>query len=350
MSNWQDNVRRVTPYVPGEQPQRPVIKLNTNENPYPPSPAAAAAIREFNSDLSRKYPDAAATELVSAIADVYGVEKDQVFVGVGSDDVLGMAFLTFFNGDKPILFPDVTYSFYDVWAELYRIPYRMIPLDENFRINPEDYLTENGGIVIANPNAPTSITMPVSDIRKILDANRNVTVIIDEAYVDFGGESCLPLLAEYDNLLVVQTYSKSRSMAGNRIGFAMAGREMIKALSDIKFAYNSYTMDQVTIRAGAASMRDTDYWKKTVAKVVETREAYLPKLQELGFTVLPSSTNFYFASHATVPADVIFEELKKRDIFVRHWKKPRIDNWLRITVGTDEEMDALIGALKDIVQ
>ncbi|MBO4653884.1 MAG: histidinol-phosphate transaminase [Lachnospiraceae bacterium] len=350
MATWQDNVRRVAPYVPGEQPQRPVIKLNTNENPYPPSPAAAAAMREFNSDLSRKYPDPSATELVTAIADVYGVDKDQVFVGVGSDDVLGMSFLTFFNGDKPILFPDVTYSFYDVWAELYRIPYRMIPLDENFRIRPEDYAVENGGIVIANPNAPTSIALPRDEIRRILDANRDVTVIVDEAYVDFGGESCLPLLAEYDNLLVVQTYSKSRSMAGSRIGFAIGSKEMIKALSDIKFAYNSYTMDHVTIRAGAASMRDVDYWKKMVAKVVATREKYLPKLQELGFTVLPTSTNFYFASHGKVPADEIFEELKKRDIFVRHWKKPRIDNWLRITVGTDEEMDALITALKEIIR
>ena len=349
MGTWQDNVRRVTPYVPGEQPQRPVIKLNTNENPYPPSPAAAAAIREFNSDLSRKYPDAAATELVTAIADVYCVDKEQVFVGVGSDDVLGMAFLTFFNGDKPILFPDVTYSFYDVWAELYRIPYRMIPLDENFRIHPEDYAVENGGVVIANPNAPTSIAMPREEIRRILDANRSVTVIVDEAYVDFGGESSLPLLAEYDNLLVVQTYSKSRSMAGNRIGFAFGSKEMIKALSDIKFAYNSYTMDRVTIRAGAASMRDTEYWRNTVAKVVATRDAYLPKLEKLGFAVLPTSTNFYFASHGKVPADVIFEELKKRDIFVRHWKKPRIDNWLRITVGTDEEMDALIEALSEII-
>jgi len=348
MNTWKDNVRRVTPYVPGEQPQRPVIKLNTNENPYPPSPAAAAAIAGFDCDLSRKYPDPEATELVSAIADVYGVAKEQVFVGVGSDDVLGMAFLTFFNGEKPILFPDVTYSFYDVWAELYRIPYRMIPLDREFRIRPEDYCVPNGGIVIANPNAPTSIALPLQQIRQILEANRDVTVIVDEAYVDFGGESALPLLREYDNLLVVQTYSKSRSMAGIRIGYAIGSREMIAALSDVKYAYNSYTMNRITILAGAAAMRDTEYWRETTGKIVATREKVIPKLLELGFKVLPSSANFLFATHRSIPAETIFEELKKRDIFVRYFKKPRIDNYLRITVGTDGEMETLLKALAQI--
>ncbi len=347
MGTWRDNVRRVNPYVPGEQPQRPVIKLNTNENPYPPSPAVLAILREMSGKPEagnrceaanlRKYPDAEVTELVNAISEVYGFDPAQIFVGVGSDDVLGMVFLTFFNGNAPILFPDVTYSFYDVWAELYRIPYRQIPLDENFRIRTEDYVNHDGpigGIILANPNAPTSVSLPLSEIRKILDANRDVAVVIDEAYVDFGGESVLPLLAEYDNLLVVQTYSKSRSLAGSRIGFAIGSAEMIKALSDIKYSYNSYTMDSLTIRIGAASMRDTDYWKATCAKIIATREAYRPKLEELGFTILPSSTNFYFATHKSVPAETIFTELKKRDIFVRFWNKPRINNHLRITIGT----------------
>ncbi|MBO4685268.1 MAG: histidinol-phosphate transaminase [Lachnospiraceae bacterium] len=362
MGTWRDNVRRVTPYVPGEQPQRPVIKLNTNENPYPPSPAVLAILREMSGKPEagnrceaanlRKYPDAEVTELVNAISEVYGFDPAQIFVGVGSDDVLGMVFLTFFSGNAPILFPDVTYSFYDVWAELYRIPYKQIPLDENFRIRTEDYTNHDGpigGIIIANPNAPTSVSLPLSEVRKILDANRDVAVVVDEAYVDFGGESALPLLAEYDNLLVVQTYSKSRSLAGSRIGFAIGSAEMIKALSDIKYSYNSYTMDSLTIRIGAASMRDTDYWKATCAKIVATREAYRPKLEELGFTVLPSTTNFYFATHKSVPAETIFTELKKRDIFVRFWNKPRINNHLRITIGTDAEMDALIAALKEIL-
>lgn len=349
MGKWQENVRRVVPYVPGEQPQRPVIKLNTNENPYPPSPKALAVLAEADGAAFRKYPDAEATVLVNAISEVYGVPADQIFVGVGSDDVLGMAFLTYFAGDKPVLFPDITYSFYDVWAELFRIPYRQVPVTEDFRIRPEDYKVENGGIVIANPNAPTSLELPAETIRGIIEANQDSVVIVDEAYIDFGGESVLPLIREYDNLLVVQTYSKSRSGAGMRIGFAMGSKTLIDAIKAVKFAYNSYTINTPMLFAGAAAMLDTEHMKKTTAAVVATREAFRPILEELGFTVLPSSTNFYFATHGSVPAGVIFEELKKRDIFVRHWNKPRIDNYLRITVGTDEEMSALITALREIL-
>lgn len=349
MGNWQNNVRRVTPYTPGEQPQRTVIKLNTNENPYPPSPAAVAVLQAADGAAFRKYPDTDATELVNAISEVYGVSADRIFVGVGSDDVLGMSFLTFFASDKPVLFPDITYSFYDVWAELFRIPYRQIPLTENYRIRPEDYMTENGGVVIANPNAPTSVALPVEAIRGIIEANRDSVVIIDEAYIDFGGESVLPLIDQYDNLLVVQTFSKSRSGAGLRVGFAMGSKMLIDALKAVKFAYNSYTMSTPIIQAGAAAMRDVAYMKKTTAAVVATREAFRPRLEALGFTILPSATNFYFASHDRVPAKVIFEELKKRDIFVRYWNKPRINNHLRITVGTDAEMEALVGALTEIL-
>ena len=349
MGNWQDNVRRVVPYVPGEQPQRPVTKLNTNENPYPPSPAAVAVLQAADGAAFRKYPDPTAAELVNAISDVYGVPADQVFVGVGSDDVLGMSFLTFFASDKPVLFPDITYSFYDVWAELFRIPYRQIPLTEDFRINPEDYKAENGGIVIANPNAPTSVALPTEAIRGILEANRNSVVIIDEAYIDFGGESVLPMIREFDNLLVVQTYSKSRSGAGMRVGFAMGSKALIDAIKAVKFAYNSYTMSTPMIQAGAAAMKDVAYMKKTTAAVIATREAFKPRLEALGFAILPSATNFYFATHNRVPAKVIFEELKKRDIFVRYWNKPRIDNYLRITVGTDAEMETLTAALTEIL-
>ena len=349
MGNWQDNVRRVVPYVPGEQPQRPVIKLNTNENPYPPSPAAVAVLQAADGAAFRKYPDPTAAELVNAISDVYGVPADQVFVGVGSDDVLGMSFLTFFASDKPVLFPDITYSFYDVWAELFRIPYRQIPLTEDFRIDPEDYKTENGGIVIANPNAPTSVALPTEAIRGILEANRDSVVIIDEAYIDFGGESVLPMIREFDNLLVVQTYSKSRSGAGMRVGFAMGSKELIDAIKAVKFAYNSYTMSTPMIQAGAAAMRDVAYMKKTTAAVIATREEFKPRLEAMGFAILPSATNFYFATHNRVPAKVIFEELKKRDIFVRYWNKPRIDNYLRITVGTDAEMETLTAALTEIL-
>ena len=349
MNSWKDNVRTVVPYVPGEQPKRRVIKLNTNENPYPPSPKVAEAIGRMDYEMLRKYPDPEASELTDAISEVYGVAGDRIFVGVGSDDVIGMAFLTFFAGQKPVLFPDITYSFYDVWAELFRIPYRQIPLRDDMTVNPEDYYTENGGIILANPNAPTSIAMPAQAIRGILERNPNSVVIVDEAYVDFGGESCLPMIDEFDNLLVVQTYSKSRSMAGVRIGFAMGSKDLIDAMKAVKFAYNSYTMNSQVIAMGAASMRDVEYWKETVAKVIRTREATIPRLRELGFSILPSSANFVFATHNTVPAAVIFEELKKKDIFVRYWNKKRIDNYLRITIGTDEEMDALIAALRDIV-
>src|SRR5699024_6003892 len=221
MKNWEANVRRVTPYTPGEQPNQPdMIKLNTNENPYPPAPGVAEVLREMDTDAMRLYPDPTAGELVSAIAENYGLEKDQVFVGVGSDDVLAMSFLTFFNSDRPILFPDITYSFYDVWADLFRIPYERPALDEDFHIRKEDYFRENGGIVFPNPNAPTGVELPLSDVEEIVSRNRDVVVIVDEAYVDFGAQSALPLLKKYDNLLVVQTFSKSRSMAGMRIGFA----------------------------------------------------------------------------------------------------------------------------------
>lgn len=349
--SWEENVRKVVPYVAGEQPKdQDVIKLNTNENPYPPSPGVAAVIQRFDCDILRKYPDQDVSALRAALAKRHGLDREQVFVGVGSDDVLAMAFLTFFTSGKPILFPDITYSFYDVWADLYRIPYDDQPLDENFCIRKEDYLRENGGIIIANPNAPTGVASGRSVYEEIVRANPDSVVIIDEAYVDFGGESCVPLIAKYDNLLVVQTFSKSRSMAGMRIGYAMGSKKLIKYLSDVKFSFNSYTMNAITIAAGVASVEDEAYFEETTAKVVATRERAKKELARLGFVFPDSKTNFIFAAHRTVPAQELFEALRANRIYVRHWNKPRIDNYLRISIGTDGEMDRVIAFLEEYLK
>lgn len=347
---WENNVRKVVPYTPGEQPRDDkVVKLNTNENPYPPCPDVRRMLDSFHVDRMRLYPDPDSNVLVSAIAERYGVDRDRVFVGVGSDDVISMAFMTFFNSEKPILFPDVTYSFYDVWADVYRIPYRQIPLDENFRIRPDDYKTENGGIIFPNPNAPTGVLESVDMIEEIVKANPDSVVMIDEAYIDFGGESCLKLTEKYDNLLVIQTFSKSRSMAGMRIGFAIGSSKLIKFMNDVKFSVNSYTMNHLTQLCGAASVSDEQYFKFTVDKIVRTREEYKEKLKGLGFEMTDSMSNFLFVTHKSVPAKEIFEKLKELKIYVRYWDKARIDNYLRITVGTPEEMEKLTAALAEIV-
>lgn len=347
--SWEDGVRKVVPYTAGEQPKdKKIIKLNTNECPYPPAPGVKDAIESFSYDTLRLYPDMDVTDLRDSLASYYHLKPEQVFVGVGSDDVLAMSFLTFFNQkEKPILFPDITYSFYDVWAELYRIPYKMIPLDEKFEIVKEDYFQENGGIVIANPNAPTGVFMEVSAIEEIIKANPDVVVIVDEAYVDFGGESCLPLLEQYENLLIVQTFSKSRAMAGMRIGFAMGNTKLISYLQDVKFAYNSYTMNRTSIAAGVAAVEDKAYFKATTDKIIATRERVKKELASLGFSFTDTKSNFIFATHESVPAEELFLALKEAKIFVRHWNKPRISNYLRITVGTDEEMDSMLSFLKE---
>lgn len=349
-NNWESYVRRVVPYTPGEQPQvTDVVKLNTNENPYPPSPSVRAILEDFEYGKMRLYPDPDSSVLVDAIAKRYNVKSSQVFAGVGSDDVLSIAFMTFFGSDKPILFPNITYSFYDVWADVYRIPYKQIPLNSDFSINREDYITENGGIVIANPNAPTGVMETIENIEYIVKNNPDSVVIVDEAYVDFGGESCLPLVEKYENLLVVQTYSKSRSMAGMRIGFAIGSEKLIKYMNDVKFSINSYTMNPITQLCGAASMADEEYFRETVDRIIATRERAKIRLTELGFVFPDSKTNFIFASPQKVSAKVIFEELKKRNIFVRYWNKPIICDYLRISIGTDEEMDRLFNALEEII-
>lgn len=351
MKPWEANIRKVVPYVPGEQPKGgKLIKLNTNENPYPPAPGVLKALREMDPDQFRKYPDPAASALVEELAAYYGLGTDQVFVGVGSDDVIGMAFLTFFNSEKPILFPDITYSFYPVWADLFQIPYVSPKLDENFCIIKEDFYQENGGIIFPNPNAPTGIDLPLEDVEAILRQNQDVVVIVDEAYVDFGGTSALSLIENYENLLVVQTFSKSRSMAGMRIGYAMGNPALIKALQDVKYSYNSYTMNFPSLILGAEAVKDDAYFKETLAKIIKTREEAKQRLGSLGFTCLDSKSNFLFASHKKVPARELFEALRQNQIYVRYFNQPRLDNYLRITIGTDEEMEVLYGFLDNYLR
>lgn len=349
--SWEDNVRKVVPYTPGEQPKiKNIIKLNTNENPYPPAQGVVEALKNMDVSDYRKYPDPSCTKLVDAIASFYSVDPEKVFVGVGSDDVLAMAFLTFFNSDKNILFPDITYSFYDVWADLYRIPYTQVPLKEDFTIDPEDYYVENGGVVIANPNAPTGVALPLSAIEEIVRKNSDVIVIVDEAYVDFGGESALPLIDKYDNLLVVQTFSKSRSMAGMRIGYAFGCKKLIKYLYDVKFSFNSYTMNMPSIELGAAAIADKDYFDKTRSMVIATRERAKKELKDLGFEFRDSMTNFIFAKHPDKHGKDIFDYLRQNGIIVRRFDLPRISEYLRISIGTDEEMDELIRVLREFLK
>ncbi|MBR4573284.1 MAG: histidinol-phosphate transaminase [Lachnospiraceae bacterium] len=344
--SWEDNVRRVTPYVPGEQPgdSERVIKLNTNEMPYPPSPKVDMALKAYDAAALRLYPAADVAPLRDALAARYGFSADEVFVGVGSDDVLSMAFLTFFNSDKPVIFPDITYSFYDVWADVYRIKYEIKPLDKDFRIVKSDYMCENGGIVIANPNAPTGISQAedISFIEDIVSANPQSVVIVDEAYVDFGGSTALGLVKKYDNILVVRTFSKSRAFAGMRIGFAIGCPKMIKYLNDVKYSVNSYTMNRPAIDLGLASLSDDEYFEKTVNAVIRTREWTKTELRSRGFAVTDSKTNFVFASPSSISAKELFEKLRERGIYVRWWDKDRLRDWLRISVGTDEEMKVLI--------
>lgn len=349
MSSWRDNVRNVEPYTPGEQPKEEgVIKLNTNENPYPPSPKVMEAVKEIRN--LRKYPDPAASDLVEAIASYHGFSKDEVFVGVGSDDVLAIAFLTFFNGERPILFPDITYSFYPVWADLFQVPYETKALDEKFQIIPEDYDMENGGVIFPNPNAPTGAMLSLDIVEDIIRHNQDVVVIVDEAYIDFGGMTAKELTRKYENLLVVQTYSKSRSLAGLRIGYAIGNKELIKAMNDVKYSYNSYTMNEPSILMGKAVLEDEEYFQETCRKIVDTREWFKEEMTKLGFSFADSMANFIFAKHETKAAKDIFEEAKKHKIYVRYFNKPRIDDYLRITIGTREEMQMLLDFLKNYIK
>lgn len=347
MGNWRDNLRRVEPYVPGEQPRRrDVVKLNTNENPYPPAPGVQAALGELSAGSLRRYPDPACSVLVRGLAERYGVGEDQVFVGVGSDDVLAMAFQAFFNSDRPVLFPDITYAFYPVWAELFGIPYRTPALDAQFRLVREDYLQPNGGIVFPNPNAPTSIGEPLSFVEEIVAGNPDSVVIVDEAYVDFGGESALSLVDRYDNLLVVQTFSKSRSLAGLRVGFCIGHPDLIQALNGVKYSFNSYTLNEPALKLGAASLEDEAYFRETLQKIVEVREEAVERLGQLGFSGPKPMANFLFVTHPKFSAGKLFQDLREAGILVRYFDKPRIRDYLRITVGTREEMEKLYAFLE----
>ena len=347
MKKWEEHVRRVVPYTPGEQPNRPgMIKLNTNENPYPPSPEVQKALEGLKADSFRLYPDPSASELITALAEYYGKDRERFFVGVGSDDVIAMAFQTFFNSEKPILFPDISYSFYSVWAELFGIPYRRPALDQEFRLVKEDYFAENGGIIFPNPNAPTGIYMELDGVEEILARNPDFVVIVDEAYVDFAGPSAMELVDRYENLMVVQTFSKSRSMAGMRIGFAYAQPALIRYLNDVKYSFNSYTMSRAALVCGAAAVRDREYFEENVRKIVRTREWAKEELKSLGFVLTDSKANFIFARHPEYDAGKLFEELKAEHIYVRHWDSERISQYLRITVGTEEEMKVLFDFLR----
>ena len=358
--SWEEKIRRVEPYVAGEQPkEKDIIKLNTNECPYPPAPGVKEAVRKLAEDSSalRLYPDMDATPLVNALAKQYGVDPGQIFVGIGSDDVLALCFLTFFTAgseEQPLLFPDITYSFYDVWASLYRIPFRTIPLREDFSINPEDYLPavtgqKNCGIIFPNPNAPTGLELPQAEVERIIAGNPDSIVIVDEAYVDFGAQTALPLLEKYENLLVVQTFSKSRAMAGARVGFAISSKKLIGYLKDVKFSFNSYTMNLPSIRIGTASAEDIDWFKETTGKIIATRERFKAELRALGFIFPDSASNFVFARHPDFSGADLQAALRARKIVVRRFNRDRIIDYLRITIGTDEQMEKVVEALKEII-
>ena len=345
--SWQDKLREVEPYVAGEQPKIVnMIKLNTNENPYGPSPKIKEVLTSLDIDRLRLYPNSDAVDLRKELANYYGLEEEQVFLGNGSDEVLALIFLTFFNGKEPILFPDITYSFYQVWANLYRIPYVCPKLDGKFRIVKEDYYKVNGGIIFPNPNAPTAFYEEVDFIEDILRHNRDNIVIIDEAYVDFAGKSAIRLIDRYDNLIVTQTFSKSRSMAGMRIGYAVSNPELIRCLNDVKYSFNSYTMSCAAISCGAAALENTEYFKTNISKIVQTRENVKEQLRDLGFECTDSKANFLFVTHPRYDALKLFEELKEAGIYVRHWNDPKIKDYLRITIGTDEEMKIFLDFLK----
>lgn len=347
---WNDTVKNLEPYVPGEQPKdMKYIKLNTNESPYPPSPKVLEAISEGNNGTLRLYPDPNTDNLRDVVAKYYGIDKDEVFVGNGSDEVLAFSFMTFFSSEKKVLFPDITYSFYKVYAKLLNLKTEIIPLDEDFNIPIEKLCKKSGGVVLANPNAPTSKAVSVDDIKNILESNKDSVVIVDEAYIDFGGISVVNLIKDYNNLLVVQTLSKSRALAGLRVGFAFGSKELIEGLNRLKNSINSYTIDRIAIVGAIAAFEDEEYFRKLTSKIIKTREETIVKLRDIGFKVMDSKANFVFVSHKTMKAEEIFKELRKKGILVRYFNEPRINNFLRITIGTDEEMKTLIEELKNIL-
>ena len=346
---WTDLLHQLDPYVPGEQPQgQHFVKLNTNENPYPPSPEVAKAIQSFAHDSLRLYPDPESNALTRALATYHNLDPNQIFIGNGSDEVLAHSFQSFLKNQNPILFPDISYSFYPVYCALYQIGHRTVALDDNFCIEPNGYHQPNGGIIIPNPNAPTGIAMSLNSISELLNHNDSV-VIIDEAYVDFGADSAIELIAEYPNLLVIRTFSKSRSLAGLRLGYALGQPALIEGLNRVKNSFNSYPIGRLTSAAAIASLEDEEYFQQCKIRIIGTRTRLIDALVKLGFEVLPSSSNFLFTSHKSHPASDLYLELKKLDILVRHFKSARIDNFLRISIGSDEDCTALLDALKSLI-
>ena len=352
---WSAVVRGLTPYVPGEQPKIDnLIKLNTNEHPWGPSPRALEAIRAATHDGLRLYPDPNCDALKAELARHHGLQTSEVFVGNGSDEVLAHAFMALLNHPGGLWFPDITYSFYPVYCGLYGIPYRTLPLTEDFSIRVEDYLPRDGqaagAIIFPNPNAPTGRLLSLTDVERIVAGNPQAVVLIDEAYVDFGGESAVSLVSRYPNLLVCHTFSKSRSLAGLRVGYAVGQPPLIEALERVKNSFNSYPLDRLALAGAVASVQDDAYFRESCAKVIATREALVADLRGLGFEVLPSAANFIFAQHPKHAGALLTARLRERAILVRHFKLPRIDNFMRITVGTPEQCQALVGALRDILQ
>lgn len=344
---WNDHTRQLEPYVPGEQPQdRQYIKLNTNENPYPPSPMVTAAIEAANDHRLKLYPDPLCKTLNDAIADYYGLSPAQIFTGNGSDEVLAFIWQAFLGPGTTVAYPDITYSFYPVYSQMFMTKERLVPLTESFAMEPTAYKGHPEGIVIANPNAPTGMLLELEAIESLLKAKADTLVVVDEAYIDFGGQSALPLIEKYDNLLVVQTMSKSRALAGMRIGFAMGHPALIEGLNRVKNSINSYTMDRLALVAGAAAMADKAYFDQTCKRIMATREWTAKELTRLGFKVLPSKANFLFASPPDGDSQGLFERLKAKGILVRYFNKPRIADYLRISIGTDEEMATLIQVLE----
>lgn len=346
---WNESIKKIEPYTPGEQPrERKYIKLNTNENPYPPSSAVLKAINIAASQL-QLYPDPTTTELIDAIAETYNVSPDCIFTGNGSDEVLAMCFKAFFSPERPVIFPDVTYSFYPVYAVLFGLNYETVPLREDFTLPVELMCQNKGNVIFPNPNAPTGLDAGIEAVEKIVSYNSDYAVIVDEAYVDFGAKSAVELINKYPNLLVVQTFSKSRSLAGLRVGFAIGNKNLIAALNTVKNSFNSYTLDRLAISAAAASMRDIEYFNRCCKQIIETRDYTVSELEKLGFEVVPSKTNFIFARYAKKDAAVLFSELKERGILVRYFSAQRTKDYLRISIGTREDMETLISIVKELI-
>ncbi len=347
---WSEAVRALEPYTPGEQPrERQYVKLNTNENPYPPSPKVLAALRDSADERLRLYPDPTCDDLRAAIAAYYRVDHAEVFVGNGSDEILSLVFFSFFKGDKPLLFPDITYSFYEVYCAFHGITGKQIPLREDFTIAPEDYSIEKVGIIFANPNAPTGASLSLGQIEGLLDSHRDSVIVVDEAYVDFGGESAIPLVRSHPNLLVVQTLSKSRSLAGLRVGLAVGSPELVAGLERARYSFNPYNLDRLALAGAIESFRDEAYFQENCRKVIETRERSARRLVELGFSIVPSRANFLFITHGKHSAKELLQGLRERGVLVRHFDRPRISDYLRVTVGTNDEMDLFLERIGELI-